>query len=215
MEIVLLMKIETLPVGPYEVNCYILVGENRQAIIIDPGADAERIREVIAAEKLTVTACLVTHGHTDHVCALQAVVKATGCVVGMHPDDARWAFSPVNQLPPYYPVPGHPGEIARTFADGQEWTDGGLTYRIIATPGHSPGGVCIYFPEAKALFSGDTLFQGSVGRTDLRGGDARILTNSLRRLQELPNDTRVFPGHGDSTTIAEEKANNFFFRGRL
>jgi glyoxylase-like metal-dependent hydrolase (beta-lactamase superfamily II) len=131
----------------------------------------------------------------------------------MHPDDEVWAFSPVNAALPYYETPERPAVIERQAADKQWHEDGGLKYEVITTPGHSPGGVCYHFAAEKALFTGDTLFSGSIGRTDLKGSDERLMQTSLRRLTQLPDDTLVYPGHGPCTTIGREKKINPFLRG--
>ena len=206
------MKIETIPVGPFEVNCYVAWNDSREALVIDPGADADRIENVIRRESLIIVAYLLTHGHVDHVSALAELVRAHPAPVAISPEDGEWAFTSTNQLPPYYPAPEKPTSIDRQLKDGQEWTDGGLTYRVIATPGHSPGGVSLYFPEEGVLFAGDTLFSGSVGRTDIPGGNPRTLSDSIKKLAELPPETRVFPGHGPETTIGTERRTNFFMR---
>lgn len=206
------MNIETVTVGAYEVNCYVIWGQDRKALVIDPGANPERIQKVIEANLLTVSAYLITHGHADHIGALPALHSAHPAPVAVSSEDARWAFSPANQLLPHYPALVSPPEVSRELSDGQKWTDGELSYEVIATPGHSPGGVCFYFPDARALFAGDTLFQGSVGRTDIPGGDPRVLSKSLKRLTSLPDDTKVFPGHGPETTLGIEKQMNFFLR---
>jgi hydroxyacylglutathione hydrolase len=206
------MNLETVTVGAFAVNCYVIWDHGRNALVVDPGADPERIQEVIEANRLNVSAYLITHGHADHVGALAALRRTHPAPVALSAEDARWAFGPRNQILPYYPTPQSPSEIARNVQDGQTWTDGELRYRVISTPGHTPGGVCFYFPEALALFAGDTLFQGSVGRTDLPGGNPRVLSLSLKKLKSLPDDTKVFPGHGPETTIGIEKHTNFFLR---
>lgn len=208
------MRVHGILVGAYEVNCYVVFDDDRQAIIVDPGADADLVVRCIEQERLTVKAYLLTHGHTDHVSALADVADAYPAPVGMHPLDAAWAFSSANALRPYYDAPRHPGSIARPLRDGQDWTDGGLHYRILATPGHTPGGVCLHFPEAQVVFTGDTLFAGSVGRTDLPGGDDAQLNASLRLLAALPEATTVFAGHGPKTTIGQEKVTNPYIRYR-
>ncbi len=207
------MEIETIPVGPYEVNCYIVRMPDARAIVVDPGDDADRIEAVITRQGLRICAYLVTHGHTDHLCALAPLHKKYPAPIAAHADDARWMFSERNQLPPYYPAPGRPHEELRLVADGEELEYGGMECRVITTPGHSPGGICFHFEEDGVLFAGDTLFQGSVGRTDLPGGSAKTLSLSLRKLATLPDSTRVYPGHGPSTTIAMEKKTNYFLRG--
>jgi hydroxyacylglutathione hydrolase len=206
------MNIETVVVGAYEVNCYVIWDDDRRALVIDPGANPERIEEVIRTNGLTVTAYLITHGHADHIGALPALHALHPAPVALSAEDARWAFLPINQLLPHYPALVSPPNVERILSDGQKWTDGELRCEVIATPGHSPGCVCFHFPEAHALFAGDTLFQGSVGRTDIPGGDPRALSSSLKKLKTLPDDTRVFPGHGPDTTIGIEKETNFFMR---
>lgn len=209
-----MMTVDTIPVGPYEVNCYVLRREGqRDAIVVDPGSDAEVIEDALARHKLTVCAYLITHGHVDHICALAPLHRKRPAPIFAHADDARWMFDERNQLHPYYPNPAKPDAPVQTVRDGEELELNGFKCRVIATPGHSPGGVCYHFADEKVLLSGDTLFEGSVGRTDLPGGSARTLTDSIRILARLPDATRVYPGHGPSTTIAAEKAQNFFMRG--
>lgn len=204
------MHIEGVMVGPAESNCYIVWTDAREAMVIDPGGDPDRILSVIDRHKLRVAAYPLTHGHVDHVSALAAVFDRHPAPIGMHPEDAAWAFSSRNQMPPWYGQPVLPADIERAYDDGQAWTDAGLTYRIMFTPGHSPGGVCFHFAEQNVLFSGDSLFRQSIGRMDLPGGNPRILAASLRRIMALPDDTRVFPGHGPETTIGEERTGNPF-----
>ena len=204
------VHIETITVGPYESNCYIVWGDSSEALVIDPGADADRILQVIADNKLKIVAYPLTHGHMDHIGALEPVYNEHPAPIALHPEDTRWAFHPANQMPPYYVLPEKPPPIDRAYEDDQKWSDAGLNYEVIFTPGHTPGGVSLYFPEEKTLFSGDTLFQGSIGRTDLAGGDMPTLEKSLARLAEMPVDTRVFPGHGPETTIGIEKDTNYY-----
>jgi glyoxylase-like metal-dependent hydrolase (beta-lactamase superfamily II) len=149
----------------------------------------------------------------DHISALAEVQSRFPAPVGLHTQDQSWAFTEVNQMPPFYGVPERPQSLERDFCSELEWSDAGLDYRVIPTPGHTPGGVCFYFPEQGALFSGDTLFAGSVGRTDLPGGDSRILKESLDHLALLDEDTVVYPGHGPATRIGHEKRTNFFMQG--
>ena len=204
------MKIKSIPVGEYQVNCFILPGEDRRALIIDPGKDAPDILKLLKDEDLEVAAYLLTHGHMDHVSAVADIYDAMPAPIAIHPADATWAFLETNQHPPFYGPPRPPAVIERELTDGSRWEESGLAYEIIATPGHTPGGVCIYFPAEQALFTGDTLFAGSVGRTDLPGGDSRILQESLKKLAALPPETKVFPGHGPATSIGHEKQTNFF-----
>lgn len=206
------MQIRAIPVGPYEVNCYVAWGREPRALVVDPGEDAGRIRKVLQDLNLDVAAYLVTHGHADHVSGLADLCATHPAHILMHPDDAGWAFTEINVVPPYYPAPRRPSAEIVSITDTQELTEAALMFRVIATPGHTPGGVCFYFPAEKALFAGDTLFAGSVGRTDNPGGSARVLSQSLARLVRLPDDTTVYPGHGPQTTLGEEKQSNFFLR---
>ena len=206
------MNIETIVVGEFQVNCLVIWGEPRQAIIVDPGSEADRILEFLEARDLSVAAYMLTHAHMDHISALAALHEAQPAPIGLHPRDQEWAFTDVNNMPPYG-VPAKPDHIERALKDGQTWSDGGLTYRVIETPGHTPGGVCFHFPDHNALIVGDTLFAGSVGRTDFPGGDSRVLKQSLQRLRTLDDRLDVYPGHGAMTTIGHEKQTNFFMQG--
>ena len=207
------MHIKGVTVGPAESKCYILWNDAGEAMVIDPGGNPDRILSVINEHALRVVAYPLTHGHVDHVSALAAVFERHPAPIGLHPADAAWAFGPKNQMPPWYGQPVLPEDISRAYDEGQTWTDAGLTYRVLCTPGHSPGGVCFHFPEQKVLFSGDCLFHQSIGRMDLPGGDPALLVASLRRIMELPDETRVCPGHGPETTIyAERRGNPFILR---
>jgi hydroxyacylglutathione hydrolase len=207
----MIMKVEHMPVGAFDVNCYILVREDGQCLIIDPGAEAEEIESLLDEKGLTVAAYLLSHGHMDHISALATLAARRPAPIYMHPEDLNWAFGELNQMPPYYPVPERPESDIIPLESGDVPLEG-WGGRIIHTPGHTPGGLCFHFPSDNFLISGDTLFKGSVGRTDFPGGDARELTRSLKLLAALPPETIVYPGHGPATTIAEELANNYFMR---
>ena len=207
------MHIETIVVGPYEVNCYILnAAGHTQAVVIDPGANTDEIVQYLRAERLTVAAYLLTHGHADHIGGLDKMLAACPAPVYLHAEEQRWAFSSRNSLPPFYFPPSTPPADLHAVADGEEITLAGIPFRVIATPGHTPGGVCYFAEKELALFSGDTLFQGTVGRTDLPGGDGRVLAQSLKKLAVLSPATRVYPGHGPETTLADERRQNVYFR---
>ena len=206
------MHIELLAVGPFETNCFVVWGEARQALIIDPGSEPDRILRLMDEERLGVAAYLLTHGHMDHISALAEIHRTRPAPVAIHGADLAWAFGELNQMPPFFGVPERPSRIERSLDDRQTWTDGGLTYHVMTTPGHTPGSLCFHFADEKALFCGDTLFAGSVGRTDLPGGDAVELTRSLAKLARLPADTAVYPGHGPATNIGHEKQTNFFLQ---
>lgn len=201
-----------LVVGPLAANCYLLACPTRRAaIVIDPGDDAEVILSRIRQEGWTTVAIVDTHGHFDHVGANGAVVRATGAPLLIHGDDAPLlpeaavqAASFGLQVPPSPPPTRH-------LTDGDSIEVGDLVVTVIHTPGHSPGGICLSCPPL--LFTGDTLFAGSVGRTDLPGGDHRTLISSItKRLLPLADDTLVLPGHGPTSTMGEERTENPFIR---
>ena len=209
------MERVTIQVGGFEVNCSVL-SENGKAWIIDPGQEGERIVKLLAERKLTPAAILLTHAHFDHIGAVPALQEAfPGLPVYVGDADRAVLSHPMNQLPPEYPAVKDVKDIrdAKDLASEQH-----LEVEVIATPGHTPGGVCYLFRSSlfalrsSLLFSGDTLFAGSVGRTDLPGGDMATLMNSLQKLTALPDDTAVIPGHGMFTTIGDEKRGNPFLQ---
>lgn len=203
------LAVTSLALGEIQSNCHILGNtETRQALVVDPGYEAETIDRRLTRLGYTVAAYLITHGHFDHVTALADLHRLRPAPIGMHPADSVWAFSPLPGRFQFFPTPKAPERIERAWADGQEWTDAGLTYRIITTPGHSPGGVCFYFPGHKLLVSGDTLFAGSIGRLDLPLADPKAMPESLSKLMSLPDAVVVLPGHGPATTIGRERATN-------
>ena len=205
------MNIDCLPVGPIGTNCFIVSDDAGTTLIIDPGDDGSLILDSLEPDA-KVAAVILTHGHTDHISALAEVVRATSAPVAIHPADLAWAFSDANQLPPIYGVPDRPACEIRELTAGSLWTDGNLKYRVIHTPGHTPGGVCLHFEDEHVLFCGDTLFAGSIGRTDLNGGDMNIIMASLKRLSALPPETICYPGHGPATTIERELKINPFLQ---
>jgi hydroxyacylglutathione hydrolase len=206
-----MIRVDTLVVSLFQSNCFIVRnGDGRDALVIDPGDNAPDILTHLDREDLKVAAYLLTHGHVDHVYALADMVAARPAPVAMHPDDAKWAFTERAAFPPYYGAPQAPPRIDRELAEGQIWTDIGLSYRVIATPGHSPGGVAFYFEAEKALFSGDSIFRGSIGRSDLPGANPDVLAESLQKLMTLPDDVTIYCGHGPETTIGRERKSNPF-----
>ena len=197
----------TIQVGGFEVNCSIL-SENGKAWIVDPGQEADRIIDLLAKKGLEPAAILLTHGHFDHISGIPGLLKKfPDLPVYVHEKDMPMIGHPLNQLPPEYTSFTKPCNLVGL--DKLEGLDG---LEILETPGHTPGGVCYYFPKDKLLLSGDTLFAGSVGRTDLPGGDMATLMDSLKKLTALPDDTLVIPGHGMHTRIALEKSGNPFLQ---
>ncbi len=201
------MKIVTLPVGQLESNCYINADEDSgKAIVIDPGDEPDRILE--ALEGLTVEAIVLTHAHFDHAGAVGEIKEATGAKVVIHEMEqghyasirdqgALWGFN----------IPDLPAPDS-FVSDGDEIVLANFAFTVIHTPGHTPGGICLYLPEL--VITGDTLFAGSVGRTDFPGGSITQLKDSFKRLMSLPDETQVLPGHGPASTIGREKSMNMF-----
>ncbi len=206
------MNVETVIVGPFEVNCYIVWGKEKQALVIDPGHDAASLEAALKSNGLTVAAYLLTHGHADHLCALADLHAACPAPFYIHAEDFKWAFGQQNQIQPYYPVPGKPATGFIQPETAEHWTIADLSFQCLETPGHTKGCVCYYFEQEKVIFTGDTLFKGTCGRTDLPGGDGRVLAKSLRKLAALPDDVTVYAGHNESTTIGCEKRTNFFMQ---
>lgn len=200
----------TIEVGTFEVNCSI-IAVGRRAWIVDPGAEAERIAALLEKKSLEPAGILLTHAHFDHVGAVPALQKAyPGIPVFLGAADLKVIDHPMNQMPPDYPAIARPQNL--TACDGSSSIDGLDGLAILETPGHTPGGVCYYFAEDGLLLSGDTLFAGSVGRTDFPGGDMATLMRSLGQLKKLPKETVVIPGHGPFTTIERELAGNPFLQ---
>lgn len=199
------MTIHTLPLGSYQTNCYIAYApESKTCAVIDPGYAPEKILAFLENKGLTLDAILLTHGHFDHVGAVEALVKATGCSLWMREADYTQFKTPENDF--FYPLHDCTFCEVNFCEEGEQICAGGLTFTALETPGHTWGSVC-YLCE-NALFSGDTLFAGSCGRTDLPGGDYRTIVLSLERLAELPGDYTVYPGHGGTTTLERERKTN-------
>jgi len=210
------LLVDSVVVSPFQTNCYIVAcPETREGIVIDPGDEPERILAVVRFHQITVTAVVATHGHLDHVLAVGTVKEATGAPFLLHELDLPIAQSAHIQAGFYNwvadPVPDPDGFLG----EGQTLKVGKISFQILHLPGHTPGHIALYFESddgSKHLFSGDVLFAGSVGRTDLPGGNWEQLQSSLSRLMSLPDETIVYSGHGRKTTIGEERRYNPFVR---
>ena len=216
------MILETIPVGPLQCNCSIIGDEtSREAIVVDPGDDIPRILALLAKHALTVKQIVITHAHIDHIAGAHRLKQITGAPILYNQNDlpqvkmmaiqAGWLGVPT-------PTVQNPDD---TLDDGKlisigtnpEQGQSGITGSILHTPGHTQGSVCLHLPAEHLLLAGDTLFAGSVGRTDLPGGDGPMLIRSIHdKLLVLPDDTIVIPGHGSRTTIGEEREFNLFLR---
>ena len=206
--------IRRFAVGAFDENAYLVDCGDGIAALVDPGADAALLAEAVRSSGLRLAAVLLTHGHIDHVSAVPALLSAfPGVPVRLAQADSAWCWTMRNSFPPYEPVLAPPATLL-PVADGDVFAVGLVRFRVLATPGHSPGSVCYAASFARdnggreVLFSGDTLFAASVGRTDFEGGAPAAMTRSLRRLADLAPDTPVLPGHGPATTIARETAGN-------
>jgi hydroxyacylglutathione hydrolase len=206
------MDVRTFTVGPVQENCHFARRDGaREAIVIDPGDEAPRLIEAVAALQLDVAAILLTHTHFDHVGAVGPLARATGAEVWC-PEIEVPVLADIMR---YVPWPGfgpyESYDADHTVAGGERLELAGLEIDVIFTPGHSPGHVTYSIPAEQAIFSGDVLFEGSIGRTDLPGGDSATLMRTLASLVDaLPDETDVYPGHMGNTTIGRERATNPF-----
>lgn len=198
------MLIKTLPVGQLETNCYIVTNENSlECVVIDPGDESNTILDYIEDNRLKCRAVMLTHGHFDHTGAVEPVLAETGATLYMNEkDDLR------SGLPAGYGFSLPEG--GKYYGDGDVIEEAGLRFEIMATPGHTPGGVTIRCENA--LFTGDTLFRGSCGRADLPGGDMDLQLESLKKLCSLKGNFEVYPGHMDSSTLERERSFNYYCR---
>jgi glyoxylase-like metal-dependent hydrolase (beta-lactamase superfamily II) len=208
---------EVLPVGWLQCNCQILGDpETGEALVLDPGDEVERVLEVLKRHSLKVKAIVSTHAHIDHVGGLQKLQEVTGAPVLMHGDDLE-LYRHLDEQAAWLGVPPPPSaRIDQLLREGATVRWGRYQAGVLHTPGHTPGSVSLYLPPdlaAGTLLAGDTLFAGSIGRTDLWGGSLPDILRSIQgKLLVLPDETLVYPGHGPATTIGEERANNPFLQ---
>lgn len=189
------MNLHRLTVGPLQTNCYLVADESGVCAVIDPGDEPEKILAYAREHGLRICAVLLTHGHFDHVGGVRAIAQATACPVWMHEKDLTLRTA-MTVAAPYY---------TDFYAEGDEVAVGSLRFLVMETPGHTPGSVCLLCENT--LFTGDTLFAGSCGRTDL-GGNAQNMRRSLARLAAIRENYTVCPGHGAGSTLEAERAGN-------
>ncbi|MDD2418025.1 MAG: MBL fold metallo-hydrolase [Oscillospiraceae bacterium] len=196
-----------IPVGDLSTNCYLIYDENRQGVVVDPGGDFELIMSTINKNKLHIKHVLLTHVHFDHILATQEVMDATGADLLVPSGDEPALRDPRLNLIGYTQNRAEINLKAdRLLEDGDEITAGSLVFNVLNTPGHTPGSSCFILGDL--LISGDTLFAGSIGRTDFPGGDSKIMRRSLEHLTQLEGVNTVLPGHGPSTTMQDERRDN-------
>ena len=211
-----MLQIKILQVSPLTTNCLVVWDDAGSACaVVDPGfyrpEEEKMVLEYLEKEKLVPEAILLTHGHFDHVWGVASLVRRFGMPVYMHPDDEPIMRLGTGLVPRLKLGKEVEPFAFRSVSDGEEVRAGGCSWQVISTPGHSPGGVCYWCREAGVLLSGDTLFAGSIGRTDHEGGDYDVLIRSVMdKLIGLPGDTDVVPGHGHPTTIGREAMTNPF-----
>ena len=198
------MNIKTIPVGQLETNCYVVVNEETLAcVVIDPGDESNAIMDYIESNRLRCEAIMLTHGHFDHVGAVNEILEQTGCALYINPRDEGYE---VGKSGMKFKMP----EGGKYYDDGDIIVEAGLEFKVLATPGHTPGSVCLIC--GGALFTGDTLFRGSCGRTDLPGGSMREEMRSLKKICALEGDYEVYPGHMDSSSLERERRFNHYCR---
>ena len=203
---------EILPVGPLRCNCSVIADEStREAMVIDPGDNIEEILSILGKHALSVKQIVITHAHIDHVGGAMKLKKAVGAPILLNQNDsALLKMLDVQAAWVGMATPG-PVHIDQNVGNGDKVTAGSLSADVLHTPGHTEGSICLYFAPEKKLIAGDTLFAGSIGRTDLPGGSYKKIIESLHeRVLALPDDTVVVPGHGELTTIGQERDSNPF-----
>ena len=206
---------EILPVGMLQCNCSIFGDEqSREGLVVDPGDEIAEILEIIRRLGLTVKAIVITHAHIDHIGGAQKLKKATGAPVYMNLNDTELQKMLDVQATWLGMETPEPVSIDAPARDGDRLVVGTTEFQVLHTPGHTQGSISLWIPEEIKVVAGDTLFRGSIGRTDLPGGDGRQILRSIHeKLLSLPEETMVIPGHGGNTTIGREKGSNPFLQG--
>jgi glyoxylase-like metal-dependent hydrolase (beta-lactamase superfamily II) len=204
------LKVHQMSVGPLQVNCFIVsCNKTKEAVVIDPGEEGARILHMVERQGLKVCKVVNTHGHFDHIGANQEVIDATGAELMIHKDDLPILQNARNHAQVYGLSVSPSPDPDKLVHQGDRFQVGDLSFKVLHTPGHSPGGICLL--SEGHLFVGDVLFSGSIGRTDLPGGDFDSLVEGVReQLFSLPDETVVHPGHGPDTTIGRERQMNPF-----
>ncbi|WP_414732175.1 MBL fold metallo-hydrolase [Acetobacterium carbinolicum] len=209
------MKVIKKSLGQMGTNCYVVWDEKTlEAVVIDPGFEDQRISDIINENKLKVNYILLTHGHFDHLGGVNQIKKLTGAKVLIHENDADCLIDPRRNLSVLAGMSMILEPADGFLNENETITLGNIAFRVIHTPGHSKGGICLLAEDQ--LFAGDTLFNTSIGRTDFADGDLNELLNGIKsKLFVLDDATTVLPGHGENTTIGYEKTNNPFLKGRF
>lgn len=209
------MNWEQIPLGPLQTNCYIITNNRKDCLIVDPGEEGKKLINHLEQRRLKPQAILLTHAHFDHIGAVDAVREKYKIPVYLHNKEKNWPMDPALNGSQFFMM----GQIRAKEADHIISSEGKMvvgdfTFEVFETPGHSPGSVSFYFKEEGFVASGDALFQGSIGRTDLPGGNHDVLIKSIHdKLLVLPEETQVLPGHGETTTIVDEMDSNPFLNG--
>jgi hydroxyacylglutathione hydrolase len=208
--------IAAFALGPFETNCYVVTpsGTGKDCWIVDASFEPEDLIEHVRSAGLIPKALILTHAHVDHIAGVGEVLRAfPGLPIHIHADEEAWLNDPMLNLSAMMGTPVTSPMASRLLREGDELTLGGDTWRILHTPGHSPGGITLYHEPSRSAIVGDALFSGSIGRTDFPGSDHETLVRSIKqKLYTLPDQTSIYPGHGPPSTVGREKRSNPFVR---